>query len=79
MLIRMTMILRLKHFIFSVRGPDAEELGPNLTLWPAPFLPDCVGLFFPLFLCQKQESQTSPPAPLEENYYFNRKNSDGKP
>lgn len=48
MLIRMTIILRLKHFvILSVCGPAAKELGPNLTIWQTPFLPDC-GFVSPL-------------------------------
>lgn len=48
MLIRMTIIMRLKHFvILSVCGPAARELGPNLTIWQTSFLPDC-GFVSPL-------------------------------
>lgn len=53
MQVGMTIIWRLKYLgILSIHGPAAEKLGPNLSIWPTPFLPDCVGLFLLLLLAK---------------------------
>lgn len=78
MQIPVTTISRLKHFIIlSVHGPDAEEPGPNLTIWPNPFLPDCVGLFSSCCFAKSKSNKPHHP-PLSERIILTKRTQSGR-